>query len=302
MQHDIPLAILLTIGKTVVFAVAATLQHQAVGQRSGGPHRRESLSVRQLWSLIRSPRWWLGAGLNGLGAVLSVGALVLAPLTVVAPLAVLAVPWTVILASRIHRFRVPPLMWAAVGLTVAGTAGFTLVAVAHTVDHDTYDDKGVVAGVLVVFAAAGLLALLGWRGPRAWRCLAWASAGSVIFGQESGLIRVLGEYVRHEAWRGSVIFWALGVALVLGSLLAGAFTQQGYAHGPAETVMGTTNAAAPMVAVLFGIAVLGEGAALTPPAAVMMVVAAALGVIGVVLLSHFHPHSRTESRTRAALP
>lgn len=292
MHHDIPLAILLTIAKTIVFALAATLQHQAVGQQSGGPHRRETLSLRQLWALIRSSRWWLGAGLNGVGALLSIGALLLAPLTVVAPLAVLAVPWTVMLASRVHHFRVPPVMWGAVGLTVTGTAWFAVVAVLHTAEHDTYADSGVLVGVLVVFAIAGLLALVGARGPRAWRCLAWASAGSVIFGQESGLIRVIGEYIRHEDWAGSVSFWALGVALVAGSLLAAAFTQQAFAHGPAETVMGTTNAAAPMVAVIFGVAVLGEGAALTVPAAVMMIVSGLLAITGVILLSHFHPHAR----------
>ncbi len=297
MHHDIPLAILLTIAKTIVFALAATLQHQAVGEQSGGPHRQETLGLRQLWALVRSPRWWLGAGLNGLGAALSVGALVLAPLTVVAPLAVLAVPWTVMLGSRIQHYRVPALMWAAVGVTVAGTAWFALVAVLHTAEHTSYAGVGVVVGVGVILAVAGLLALVGASGPQAWRCLAWASAGSVIFGQESGLIRVLGEYVRHEDWAASVTFWGLAAALAVGSLLGGVFTQQAYAHGPAETVMGTTNAAAPMVAVIFGIAVLGEGAALTASAAAMMIVSGSLAVVGVVLLARFHPHARPLPRS-----
>ena len=46
-----------------------------------------------------------------------------------------------------------------------------------------------------------------------------------------------------------------------------------------------------LAAVLFGIAVLGEGAALTPTASVMMVIACAIAVTGVVLLSRFHPTS-----------
>ena len=67
--------------------------------------------------------------------------------------------------------------------------------------------------------------------------------------------------------------------------------QQGYANGPAETVVGAMNAVGPIAAVLFGIAVLGEGANITPTAALMMIVACVIAVAGVVLLSRFHPTS-----------
>ena len=44
--------------------------------------------------------------------------------TVVQSLAVLAMPWTVLLAERVHGHRVSSAMWRAVALTVAGTAWF----------------------------------------------------------------------------------------------------------------------------------------------------------------------------------
>lgn len=289
MIQNLPLAVLLTVISTVLFALAAVVQHQVVGEQTDDQQQHESLSGGQLWALIRSPRWWLGMGLNGVGAIITVVALMMAPVTVVGPLAILAVPWTVLLSSRIQGYRIAPAVWGAVGLAVAGTTWLALVAVTHAVERDRYVDAEIVRGALVVFAAAGVLALVGARGPRAWRCFAWASAGSFIFGLESGLVKAAGEYVMTGAWRGSATFWAIAVMLVAGSVLATAFMQQGYANGPAETVVGTMNAVGPIVAVMFGIAVLGEGAALTPVASVMMVLASALAVTGVVLLSRLHP-------------
>lgn len=291
MNQNIPLAVLITVLTTVLFAWAATLQHQAVGDESGGAEQQDTLGGGQLVALLRSPRWWLGMGLNAAGAALSVVALLMAPVTVVQPLAILAVPWTVLMASRIHGHRVLPAVWGAVALAVAGTAWFAVVAVQHAVEHDVFDDTGLVVGSMVVFAVAAALALVGARGPRAWRCFAWASAAAVIFGLESGLVRALGEFLYAGTWRGSVTFWAVVVLLVIGAVIATVFQQQAYANGPAEIVVGALNAIGPVTAVLFGIAVLGEGAALTPTASVMMVIACAIAVTGVVLLSRFHPTS-----------
>ncbi len=289
MHQNLPLAVVLTVITTLLFALSATLQHGVVGEQSTDAPEGKSLGGGQLWALVRSPRWWLGMGLNGAGAVITVAALMMAPLTVVQPLAILAVPWTVMLAGRIDRRRIPAAQWAAVTLAVAGTAWFAVVAVRHAVEKDVFDDTGLVAGALVVFAVALGLAVFGARGPLAWRCFAWASAGAVIFGLESGLVKAAGEYVGAGSWRTSVTFWLLIVLLVVGSALATAFMQQGYANGPAETVVGAMNAVGPIAGVLFGVAVLGEGAATTATAALMMVLASGLAVVGVFLLSRFHP-------------
>ncbi|MFP5417227.1 MAG: hypothetical protein ACLGHZ_10225 [Actinomycetes bacterium] len=291
MNQNIPLAVALTVVTTVLFALAATVQHQVVGAQSEDPDQQESLSGGQLWALVKSPRWWLGMGLNGLGAAISVVALLMAPVTVVQPLAILAVPWTVLLASRIHGHRITPALWSAVVLAVGGTVWFAVIAVLHAVEKDVFDDTGLILGSLIVFAVSGLLALAGARGPRELRCFAWASAGAVIFGLESGLVKAAGEFVAAGTWRASATFWAVLVMLVIGALVATAFMQQGYANGPAETVVGAMNAVGPIAAVLFGIAVLGEGANITPTAALMMIVACVIAVAGVVLLSRFHPTS-----------
>lgn len=286
MQQNIPLAVALTVAATVLFALAATIQHYVVGAKTG---KGQALSGGQLWSLMRSPRWWLGMGLNAVGAVLALAALMFAPVTVSQPLAILAVPWTVLLASRVGGHRIPRAVWSAVGLAVAGTLFFAVIAIVYAADHEEFTDDGLILGTIVGYAIAGVLALLGARGPARMRCLAWASAGAFIFGLESGIVKALGEYVATRDWRTSVVFWVLVVLLLVGALAATAFMQQGYATGAAETVVGALNVVGPMAAVSFGIAVLGEGANITAMAALAMFLSGGIAVRGVVLLSRFHP-------------
>lgn len=296
MQQNIPLAVALTVVATVLFALAATIQHYVVGVKTGPKGKGQALSGGQLWSLMRSPRWWLGMGLNAIGAVFALAALMFAPVTVSQPLAILAVPWTVLLASRVGGHAIPRAVWTAVALAVAGTLLFAVIAVLFAADHEEFSDDGLIWGTLVGYAIAGGFALLGARGPARTRCLAWASAGAFIFGLESGIVKALGEYVATRDWRTSAVFWGLSVLLVIGALVATAFMQQGYATGAAETVVGALNVVGPMAAVLFGIAVLGEGANITALAAGGMLLSGAVAVRGVMMLSRFHPDEAASDR------
>lgn len=289
MPQNIPLGVLLTLLTTVIFALAATLQHAAVGDTSDAPEEKEQLSGGQLKSLLTSPRWWLGMSLTGLGALVSSAALLLAPVTVVQPLAILAVPWTVLMASRLQRYRVSPAMWTAVAVAVGGTLWFAVVAVLFAAVREDLDDSRLITGAVVGFLVSGAFALVGARGPQSWRCFAWAAAGAVIYGLESGMVKAIFEYVATRDWTRSATFWTLVVLVAVGAVVATVFMQQGYATGAAEIVVGATNAVGPISAVAFGIAVLGEGANITAPAGVMMAAAAALAVYGVVLLSRSHP-------------
>ena len=129
MNQNIPLAVLLTVLASVALAVASVVQHLAVGEASKPGMK---LSGKELLTVIRNPRWLGGLLITGVGAALQVTALMLAPITVVQPIGVLAVPWTILLAARVHRTEITPRMWGATGLTVAGTAAFAWVAVTHT--------------------------------------------------------------------------------------------------------------------------------------------------------------------------
>src|SRR5690606_31438612 len=121
------IAIVLAVLGAACFAGAAVLQHGAV---TAGSHREEDdqpgkvVSLRGLREITRRPGWLAGLALAGTGSALHATALVLAPLSVVQPLGVLAVPLAVLLtAMRTDR---TPAAGVVVGvlLTIAGVAVF----------------------------------------------------------------------------------------------------------------------------------------------------------------------------------
>jgi len=287
VQQNIPLAVVLTVLASVALAVASVVQHVAVGATAAKPGTK--LSGKELLAVVRNPRWLGGLALTGVGAVLQMTALLLAPVTVVQPIGVLAVPWTILLAARVHRSPITPSIWGAAGLTVFGTAGFAWVAISHAAPYPVLSDGWLVAGTLAGFGVAAALALAGARGPLAWRCLAWSAAAAVVYGAESGVVKAIGHYAATRPWLTSPTFWFLVASIVAGMVLAGIWIQQGYASGPAEIVVGTLNAAGPVAGVAYGVAVLGEGINITATAAALMLGCAAVALWGVVLLSRFHP-------------
>ena len=78
--------------------------------------------------------------------------------------------------------------------------------------------------------------------------------------------------------------------------------QQALANGPAEITVGSMTTTDPIVAVSFGLVVLGEGVHITPLAAVGMVIAGALSVWGVVQLSRHHPDAARPVSAPASQP
>ena len=301
MNQNIPLAVVLTVIASVILAISSVVQHTAVADEAA-PEPGAKLSGGQLLAVIRNPRWLGGLVLAGTGAVVQMAALLLAPVTVVQPIGVLAVPWTILLAARVHRARITPVMWGATALTVAGTAAFAWVAIRHASPYPILNDTYLVTGTLAGFAVAGLFALGGARGPLAWRCLAWSGAAAIIYGAESGVVKAIGHYTTTREWLGSPTFWFLAASIVAGAVLAGMWIQQGYASGPAEIVVGTLNAAGPVAGVAFGIAVLGEGVNITPGAALLMLLFAMIAGAGVVLLSRFHPNAASAGRPAGESP
>ena len=296
MTQNIPLAVGLVLIGSFCFALSAHLQHGAVDSHLGGNADKEQMSFRSFLVAIRNPRWMLGLVLLGVSAVCQILALTFAPLTVVQPLGLLAFPWSVLLAAHSTRTWVPPRTQLAVAVTVAATLAFTVVTGVHATASSDLVIRRVIIGALVVYAVVGLFSTLGARGPCAWRSLFWSSGGALFYGLEASLVKSIIEYVRTHAWPYSTAILGIALALVVGAVAAGWLIQQGYATGPAEVVVGSMTVTSPVVAVAFGILVLGEGAAITPTAAFWMVVLGVVAVMGVVALAHFHPSHALRSR------
>lgn len=289
MPQIIPVAVLLQIVGSFFFAYSAYLQDKVVVAEvadSDHPHR---LDLATLWISIRSPRWLLGLALMGLSLVCQITALSFAPVSIVQPVGVLAFPWSMIIQSRAHKVPIGGQARLAVVVTVAAIFGFISIGGFNAAPEARLSEAGVLIGALVAYLCAAALGTLGARGARQWRCLFWASGGAVFYGLEASLVKSLMEFAKGTSWFNSIIFWATLVALLIGSATAAWMVQQGYATGPAELVVASMTITSPVVAVLFGIAVLGEGAQLGPITATAMIALGALAIGGVIRLATLHP-------------
>ncbi|MBW0119052.1 hypothetical protein [Pseudonocardia abyssalis] len=287
-------AIALAVVAAGCFAVAATLQHDAVDDVSTDGRR---LGLAAFRALLSRPGWLLGLAAAGAGSGLHAVALVLSPLSVVQPIGVLAVPIAVLLTARRTHESPGRGVLLGVALSVAGVAAFVSIAANSTTATRVPDFATLIAGGISTALIAVLVAIAsftrGWR-----RCVAYVTAGAVAFGLVSALVRALSLQITTGlvAWNDPRLLGTaagIGVALVVGGWLI----QQGFASGPPEVVIACLTVVDPIVAVLLGIVLLGEGPATSGVEAVVLLGCAAAAAAGVVSLARYHPDAR---RARAA--
>ena len=308
MHHgaqNIPLAIVVMVLASLFFATGATLQHTVIGTMVDHKADNKTMNRRQLVGMVTNKRWLGALMVVVMGFLLHVTAITMAPVTVIQPMGILAVPWSILMAAKIHGHRITGQMWLAVAITLSGIVMFTSIAAANAApDHNT-DPVAVLRGSAVVYALGFFFAVLAWRGRSAlWRSLLWATAGSFLFGLSSALIKALSVMLRQPGFMVSTWFWVLGILFVLTLGTGGLMIQQGYACGPAEVVVGSMDTTDPIVGVAFGLVLLGEGVNIDTIEGIFMVIAALIAVSGVVILLRFHPNATNthQAESRAPIP
>jgi drug/metabolite transporter (DMT)-like permease len=286
------IAIALAMLGAVCFAGAAVLQHGAVTAESGraaGEHAGKALSLRGLRAVTRRPGWLAGLALAGGGSTLHAIALVLAPLSVVQPIGVLAVPIAVLLTAVQRGRRPAGGVYVGVLLSVGGVAVFVATAASTAVSTPPPDQATLFASLLVaaiVLLLAGIgLARSGWI-----RCVACAMAGAAAFGLVSALVRAVSQSVASGdvgPLEPPVLAAVAGIGAAV--LVGGWLVQQAFASGPPEVVIACLTVVDPIVAVLLGAVLLGEGAATPAGTWLLLVTAAVTAAAGVVALARHHP-------------
>jgi drug/metabolite transporter (DMT)-like permease len=297
---ELLLAIAAAVVASVMFGAAAVFQQRAIQMATGHAEAEATLSVRQLLALFRIPRWRTGLFLIAGGTALHVVALALAPLKVIQPIGVIAVPAAVILASAYAGRRPDARVVAGVAVSLLAVVAFVLLAA--TPDAPTArSDRSLTASV-TVFVLSGVFFLLSWRA-RSWlRCLLLATAGAVNFGLGSALVRDLTQLLRaHQLLSDGWISVGLFGCMILAVGLGGWFIQQAYAAGAAAVVTACSTVVDPLVAVMFGVLVLGEGDSIDRSHASGMVVSALVATVGVCYLARHHPDHRLPDRDGAAV-
>jgi drug/metabolite transporter (DMT)-like permease len=300
LEQNIPLAIAIVVCSSFLFAGGATIQHLAISKTTHGDADNPSMSMREMLGLLKNRVWLAGTATVVTGACLHAVGLALAPVTVVQPVGILAVPWAVLLAAKLHGFRPSKPIWIAVSLTIIGIASFTYFSASSAAKVTLLDFWKIVIGVLVVFAIGALLGFLGMKGTGFRRCLLLASAGSFYYGLSPTMLKTMFEVLGKDSYWTQPLFYAVLVFLLACYLVGAWLIQQAYANGPAEIVVGSMTTTDPIVAVGFGILVLGEGARLGGLGGLGMIISGAVAIGGVVILSIFHPDAQARRQVIVA--
>ena len=296
------LAITMQVIGSFLFAGGAMLQSLAVKSTfSRDGHVSDNrLTLAGLFKLLLIPKWSLGLLCVLIGAVINFSALAIAPVAVVQPVGVVAVIWSVLFASRIHGHRVSKNLWLAVAITVVGLVGFTLISTQTATGNKEAHLTPLLVSFGVVMSIAAVLSLIAPRAQPWLKAALWSSIGAVLYGMATGMLKATADLILryHHSFLDPIVLAAIGMLLV--GFIGGAWMiQQGYASGPAEITVATMTTVDPLVAVLFGLIVLGEGQNMTWLSELGMVLTGAVAILGVVLLSHHHPDALKEREARA---
>lgn len=270
-------AVVVALLSTGCYATSAVVQEQEAA--------RQVVGARLIRQLVRRPRWWMAVAASASGAALHIAALALGPLSVVQPLGVLTLVLALPLGARWGGQKVTGAQWWAAAAVATGLAAVLAVAPHHA--------RHVHPGILSVPAAAGVTAALvvimvviATRIPPPGAPVARAAAAGMCFGFASGMTRV--------AAIGGAPF-AVAAAMAAVSALAGfALAQMAYRKGGLGAPLATLILIDPLVAVLIGVAVLGEPVPASPLRIALGLVGLAATTGGIWVLAHSDasPHDR----------
>ena len=268
----------------VLMSLSAMLQHRGVSRvdDAAGGSGGDGLGAKQMAALLRQPAWLIGTGLIGLAIVLQLGALAFAPLVVIQPVGVISLVITTLITARQTGLGMRPFKSFSVALCVVGVAAFVTVAAIFAVDAPIGQTQLVIVlGILAALIAALTAAFLWLRRTR-YRSLFYIVAGGALYGFIATLAKVVIGRIREGdiGWLTILCIVGLLAALAVGSY----FVQTAYASGSADLVVAGLTVIDPMVAVVIGIAVLGETAGAPWWAYLLFVIAGAVSVSGVYLL------------------
>lgn len=276
--------LLLAVPAAVVGAACMGLASAAQARATKEVAVSRILDPGLLRGLAHRPLWLIGMIATAAGLALQLVALAFAPLLVVQPLLVTSLIFAGVFSARLERRPADGVMIAGSLTCAAGLASFLLLARPSGNDDvlTSTPRPFPLAIALTVLTLLGLAVSVAAHG--SVRVLGLAVATGVLYGVTAGLMKIVAVQARAditEPFRN----WALYlVCLVgpLGFLLSQNTFQQGRFLTPALAVI---TALDPLVGVGIGVWWMGERANTSPSALAGEAVAAAVVIVGIVLLS-----------------
>jgi len=237
--------------------------------------------IRSAINLYKS-KWFAIGMLIAAGAfALHVGALAMAPLSLVQAVISGGLVFLTVLAERVFGFKVGPRQWLGVGFTAVGLVLLTVTLPTSVEDSAGYSLTGMIAFEAGLLAVGILLVLTPRLGAHAHHGAMLGAAAGILFGVSDVAIKALTGTVGDHGLAGLVSPW-LATCLVA-SFFAFYASASGLQKGDAVPVITLTGAAANVSAIVGGIVVFGDpmpnhplGIALQCLAFLLVIVAAVL--------------------------
>lgn len=289
------LGIPLALAGAVFMSFGAQYQHRGVAkvERISGQNGTAGLTGKQLGKLLTRPSWVLGTIMLGLAIICQLGALSVAPLTVVQPLGAIALVVTTLLNSHVSGLAPTRKSIIAIVSCVGGIFLFVLIAAIFATESEVTERQLIT--ILIILAV--VMAILGalWASLRKrMRALFYILGAGIVYGFVATLAKVV--IKRIQAGEFEWLTLVCLIALIAATLVGAYFVQTAYSSGPPDLVIAGLTVIDPMVAVLIGLIVLGEGMATPLWGLIGFGIAGAIAVSGVVQLARFHPQIVSDSQ------
>jgi len=248
------LGILLALGCAFATNLGFLFKHRGA---CAAPDVSFSHPLRSAVGLFRS-KWFAIGMLVAVGAwALHVGAMALAPLSVVQAVISGGLVFLTVLAERVFGYSVGTRQWLGVGLTALG---LTLLAVTLPQSggdaHSSYSVVAMIAFESALLALGAALVLSPQLGSHEHHGVMLGVAAGILFGVSDVAIKALTGAVGNAGALGLVSPWLL--TCVIASILAFYASARGLQKGEAVPVITLTSAAANVSAIGGGILVFGD--------------------------------------------
>ena len=237
--------------------------------------------VRSAAGLFRSKWFTVGMLVAVVAWLFHVGALAMAPLSLVQAVISGGLVFLTVLAERYFGCSVGTRQWAGVGLTALGLVLLAVTLPSGAGDHSSYSLAGMIAFESALLAVGTLLVLSPKLGAHEHHSVLLGMAAGILFGVSDVAIKALTGAFGDSGLLGLVSPWLL--TCLAASVIAFYASARGLQKGEAVPVITLTSAAANVSAISGGIIVFGDpmpgdplGIVIQSLAFVMVIVAAAL--------------------------
>jgi drug/metabolite transporter (DMT)-like permease len=247
LSASVAIGLLLAVATALASIVGFLYKHRGAVERPSVEWRRP------IWStlmLFRSRWYTLGIVVAMAGWGFHVGALALAPISLVQATIAGGLVLLTAVADRFFAHRVTRREWIGVTLAAVGLA-FLAATLEGSADsaHSDYESETLAVFVAIVLAAGVAVAIAGRSGPRAGVLFA-ASAG-LLWAASDTAIKALSGELGEASWA-AIVFSPLAALIALASFAGLLVSARSLQLGPAVPVIAVTSVAANTLTIAAG--------------------------------------------------